>query len=190
MKVDAQTTVLVLLAILWPVIALGGSDVVVEVAAKEGKAGWTVDVANFAGVRGCGLTCELGNFVAYTYRPVPAPKVISNALVESSGPDGTAVDTSGWVASGLRGAGIGRTLTGNIHEATWREFDGMAFPVWPVSLAAGLMLCGVLYRKYQARDVPGRTLCGVCSYDLRMHRAGERCPECGTVVGEVAADLA
>jgi hypothetical protein len=41
-----------------------------------------------------------------------------------------------------------------------------------------------LYRRQRERRLDKGGLCRKCSYDLRAHRVGERCPECGEMIGE------
>jgi hypothetical protein len=47
-------------------------------------------------------------------------------------------------------------------------------------IAALSIAYAALRRPFRKKRSPG--LCPVCSYDLRAHEAGERCPECRTVI--------
>ncbi len=56
-----------------------------------------------------------------------------------------------------------------------------------VNLATGVLvvLCAVAAPEWwRSYDVANR--CVKCGYDLRAHAAGQRCPECGTVVIDMA----
>ncbi len=63
---------------------------------------------------------------------------------------------------------------------------GTAFPYWFV-LAIGLswptlsltILCWRLRRRRRMRGC-----CSQCSYDLRAHKIGDKCPECGTIIAD------
>jgi hypothetical protein len=67
-------------------------------------------------------------------------------------------------------------------DLTWEHgpfggFVSVAVPLW---LAAVPFLVIVLRRIFRQRRRLG--LCVQCSYDLRAHKAGGKCPECGTPV--------
>jgi hypothetical protein len=77
------------------------------------------------------------------------------------------------VMSGPLGVGMG-----------WRT---IAVPYWFL-IALAMMMPVVWFR----REGRGRRVeagrCAVCGYDLRAHRWGDRCPECGTEVHPHAAE--
>ena len=54
-------------------------------------------------------------------------------------------------------------------------------------LAVGCCWLIVVCLKDAYKVVPGK--CRKCGYDLRAHKAGERCPECGTAGAKPTSDL-
>jgi hypothetical protein len=58
-------------------------------------------------------------------------------------------------------------------------------PHWLLVLLTGLP--GVVggWKWHKARRRAREGVCGRCGYDLRAHKAGERCPECGTEIPTV-----
>jgi hypothetical protein len=93
-------------------------------------------------------------------------------------------------------------------EATWyrsyawpNTFDGKTMepglfdvgcigPLWAPWLLCGavLWLASGPWRKLRRmRRRLARGCCAECGYDLRAHQAGEKCPECGRVIGEAGA---
>ena len=62
----------------------------------------------------------------------------------------------------------------------------IVFPFWPLSVLAGVWLGWDAYRGFRRRRRAGEKICARCSYDLRAHKVGDRCPECGAVVGGAA----
>jgi len=59
-------------------------------------------------------------------------------------------------------------------------------PLWAILPALYLLrLC----RRLRNRRIGGANLCPTCSYDLRAHNSGQKCPECGTPI-PAAAGLA
>lgn len=79
---------------------------------------------------------------------------------------------------------------GTICEDSPDSEDSYYYPVWflesplawPTLLATFPAALSLLaWRRHRQRNCHG--LCPTCSYDLRAHKPGERCPECGTVMG-------
>jgi hypothetical protein len=55
------------------------------------------------------------------------------------------------------------------------------FPYWVLVIVTAVAAWGIkLWRRRKRTPFPG--LCPMCSYDLRAHKPGDRCPECGTAV--------
>jgi hypothetical protein len=70
-----------------------------------------------------------------------------------------------------------------VHEV-WNDgsaFDGIVASLWLVTSASGI-LAGVSCVAVGPRRRPKKGDCAVCGYDLRAHRPGQRCPECGTPI--------
>jgi len=61
-------------------------------------------------------------------------------------------------------------------------FDhSLSVPIWAVVIGTALLpTWWVLRRKFPAILPLG--LCGNCHYDLRAHKAGDKCPECGRMI--------
>ena len=55
-------------------------------------------------------------------------------------------------------------------------------PFWPWAVLFAILPCVWGVGRWRAARRVGTGLCPVCRYDLRAHRAGDKCPECGTVV--------
>jgi len=64
-------------------------------------------------------------------------------------------------------------------EAESFEYQG-SIPLWAPTTLLGLAPSFWLVRRLRRPNRPG--LCTNCSYDLRAHRAGDKCPECGSPV--------
>ncbi len=56
-------------------------------------------------------------------------------------------------------------------------------PYWILALLPAMAI-GILLLKGRHRRLPapGAILCSTCSYDLRAHSPGQKCPECGTPI--------
>ena len=62
------------------------------------------------------------------------------------------------------------------------DFQAATVPLWFVLvLTLVFPVRWVWLTVRQRKDIPERA-CKVCRYDLRAHSAGQRCPECGTVI--------
>jgi len=82
---------------------------------------------------------------------------------------------------------------GAIHyfysDSWWIEdIVSLTVPCWLLLLFCTPCPAYWLYRRLRPREseLPGH--CRKCGYDLRAHKAGEKCPECGTVVPAVMVD--
>jgi hypothetical protein len=51
---------------------------------------------------------------------------------------------------------------------------------WFLLILTAIPPAWLLLRRW--RSEPGTGLCAVCRYDLRAHKPGDKCPECGTMV--------
>jgi hypothetical protein len=81
------------------------------------------------------------------------------------------------------------------HDPVFRSFISARYPktarspeavftfvsYWPF-IVIFLMTALLLLWRYQQIKLPHGG-CENCGYDLRAHKAGEKCPECGTVIG-------
>jgi hypothetical protein len=64
------------------------------------------------------------------------------------------------------------------HMAT---YHGVLVAAWLPGAGMLSLLCLVLWQMRLDRRRPAHA-CPTCHYDLRAHRAGEKCPECGTLI--------
>ena len=55
-------------------------------------------------------------------------------------------------------------------------------PFWAVGAVYVLLVGGVCLRRRRRIKRAMRNICLKCGYDLRAHRPGQRCPECGTPI--------
>jgi hypothetical protein len=62
---------------------------------------------------------------------------------------------------------------------------GVAFPCWFFSLLTCLLPIAWIWRGVSARRTQAAGKCAICGYDLRA--TPDRCPECGTVPGNLEA---
>ena len=58
----------------------------------------------------------------------------------------------------------------------------VAIPYWFSLIALGLFPLVTLINKRRKRTLVRKGLCRQCSYDLRAHAPGDKCPECGTPI--------
>jgi hypothetical protein len=68
-----------------------------------------------------------------------------------------------------------------IHKRTKIGHD-LYFPLWFPILLTSLPLIRPVVRIVRRRKDHKAGLCAACGYDLRTHKPGQRCPECGTIV--------
>jgi hypothetical protein len=78
---------------------------------------------------------------------------------------------------------------------SWRETGRhvtLVLPIWPlIVISGGLFLLSLLMMKREWRKLRQarwsiKGLCAGCGYDLRAHKPGEKCPECGLVINGAA----
>ena len=65
------------------------------------------------------------------------------------------------------------------------------YTYWAVLAAVlpGIWVAGAFKRRSE-RQRQERNLCRGCGYDLRAHRPGQKCPECGSVIANASAPTA
>src|ERR1017187_8416520 len=51
-----------------------------------------------------------------------------------------------------------------------------------VFFAALLIISSLIHRVIRRKKCIGQRLCRTCSYDLRAHKPGQKCPECGMII--------
>jgi hypothetical protein len=88
-----------------------------------------------------------------------------------------------WFIAGYDGEGsYADPSTGQIVPPTFSV--GAAFPHWFALLVAGVVFVVCVRPFWKARKLLAmRGKCRGCGYDLRAHVSGQRCPECGMLVG-------
>lgn len=70
-----------------------------------------------------------------------------------------------------------RMVEGN-HSAGW----DLWVPWWFIVIVS-LCPCVVWFRRFRRRgELEKRGCCRRCDYDLRAHKVGDRCPECGAAI--------
>jgi hypothetical protein len=57
----------------------------------------------------------------------------------------------------------------------------------PSAVLPVMWMGALLLRRARRRERERDGLCRTCGYDLRAHRAGERCPECGAIATQATA---
>ena len=62
------------------------------------------------------------------------------------------------------------------------EYQMATVPLWFVLLLTLLLPVRWLWLTFRRREEVPERACEVCRYDLRAHSAGQRCPECGTMI--------
>jgi hypothetical protein len=58
----------------------------------------------------------------------------------------------------------------------------VTLPYWFLTAVATVPPAFWLWRRLRRSPIPPNA-CATCRYDLRAHQPGDRCPECGTVIG-------
>ena len=164
------------LFVAWPLSRLR-SDSIGLALEKTPAFSWIIDThGGYTDFDGYGVGLDYGYFFAFRYRPATNPKPPRPGPYMSV----LSADLSHWF--GYHGLGAGTYSCGSVFSSSWTARTGIMFPFWPVSLLAGLLLICELRRKWRNRSRDDDSLCPTCSYDLRAHKAGERCPECGTTI--------
>ncbi len=108
---------------------------------------------------------------------------------------GEAYRIGGYRIRALRSLGMeaasysGDESDGGPGSRHWHDLS-VTVPCWFLLLLCVPFPACWLYRRLRPREneLPGH--CRKCGYDLRAHKVGERCPECGTVVAAGAAGAA
>lgn len=87
-----------------------------------------------------------------------------------------------------------RDMLGVVVRSGWTSTSGsevprfdaalvsVAFSPWLGAVLAAVPLAWAVGGWWRRRRRPEAGKCGRCGYDLRAHVAGQRCPECGTVI--------
>jgi hypothetical protein len=70
--------------------------------------------------------------------------------------------------------------TRNSFNGGWRWMTSLPLTYVVIFSLAAPALYGIGVMRERRRIAVG--LCSTCGYDLRAHRTGDRCPECGTMV--------
>jgi hypothetical protein len=65
-------------------------------------------------------------------------------------------------------------------QGSWRA--DIEAPFWSIFLTEGAAAWFLLRNGRRERRRVRRGLCTRCGYDLRAHRPGQKCPECGTPI--------
>jgi hypothetical protein len=86
---------------------------------------------------------------------------------------------TGWVFLGIQYGDVGDQFQLSIPP--WITFP--AILVFPI-----LWTCTAERRYRRQRRVQHQKLCPKCSYDLRAHFSGQRCPECGSPIIHTSPD--
>ena len=173
-------TLLIFLVAAWPLSYLGGWQDAIGVKLEEFPRGWTFRFVPGVGYMGHGYTFIMsrGQFFAYSQGSAPNPKPPRPGPFLSQ--DG--LDASHWFG-GLRGGiGFGIINEGSLYNSKWMSRTGLMFPLWPLSLLSGIWLALLFRRWIMSRRIAIAGLCPTCSYDLRAHKPGDKCPECGTPI--------
>ncbi len=113
---------------------------------------------------------------AYSSIPNPGPLIPNPGFTEM----GISDDTH-WIGSTRHELGFGTILVGRQSSPDWESRLGIMFPIWPASVAAAVVLLFQMRRWLRQRKRFQSGACLKCSYDLRAHKSGDKCPECGMV---------
>jgi len=142
--------------------------------------GWLLDPTSqwlSADVRSASATLNTGNQTSYK-------------AVISTGKDPARIHYCLGPLSNGRGRNLGerwgfysRLSTPDLSEkinSTTASHRITQFPLWALVGLFFSLACGIALLTRKMHSKPG--VCVKCGYDLRMHKAGEKCPECGAVV--------
>lgn len=78
-----------------------------------------------------------------------------------------------------------RSYIGSEEPTYDTPFVEVVVPLWAIVLLSGIPLVLPVVRAERSRCRIRRGMCVRCGYDLRAHKPGDKCPECGTPVGPV-----
>jgi len=67
-----------------------------------------------------------------------------------------------------------------------RDYSVYILPFWILIAATLIAPARTVWRTGRRNRRIAASLCLQCRYDLRMHRPGDRCPECGTFICETS----
>lgn len=126
-----------------------------------------------------GYLYALRNMPVINPKPSPPPILTRRFRCGLQGWD---FNDSSWVGS-LRFwlGGVGTVTHGVTVSPDWTASTGVVLPFWPVSLLFAFLMVRRIFRYLRVRNRVVSRLCMVCSYDLRAHHPGNKCPECGTL---------
>ena len=130
--------------------------------------GWLLDPTSqwlSADVRSASATLNTGNQTSY------------NAVI-STGKDPARIRYCLGPFSNGRGRKLGERWGFYSRLSTSHRIT--QFPLWTLVGLFFSLACGIALLTRKMHSKPG--VCVKCGYDLRMHKAGEKCPECGAVV--------
>jgi hypothetical protein len=93
-------------------------------------------------------------------------------------------DFSDEILSGTRLAGFGLGFVRGFMHMPWRGGwqCELIFPHAALVIPLSAPACILFIKRVRRRKQDGRFRCLRCSYDLRAHHPGEKCPECGTII--------
>jgi hypothetical protein len=171
---------LIAMALAWPLSYVRG-DRGLAIGHEDGSGKWDVFFdCTITWATSAYVGVDEGTFKAFYEKNIPNPKPVPV-------PTGGAVtfyaaDISHWL--GLRGKeiGIGTFSTGKPWDAAWISCTGIMFPIWPISILSAASLFWILQQRRRKQRLVSLGACSHCSYDLRAHQPGDKCPECGTTI--------
>lgn len=178
----ARRVVLVAFVVAWPLsyadLAEGGAGFGVE--AHRWRAGWVTHFDELDDWQyGYGASVDHGTVrlffqkeAASTKPPLPKPRM-------SGCDDG---DYSHWTEDRNLGIRFGTFIAGDAYSPIWTLHTGTMFPIWSLSVLSACLLAYETARglRYYRRLDTGA--CPTCGYDIRAHKPGDKCPECGIVI--------
>ena len=148
---------------------------------------WRADAATEAGLPAWSGYSTMG---AITIDYTDAGMLSSNAIVGTSNtsPTWTAIRQRSFLFHYGTRTDYDTVQSGGLAPigVVLRHYKSLTIPYWaPTLLFAGLAWLGFRRARRQARTNAGR--CMQCNYDLRAHKAGDKCPECGANITPLAA---
>jgi hypothetical protein len=165
------------IVLVWPISHLGSTGLGIALE-KTPAYGWIIDSASDTDFPGVSIGVYQGYCRAYLHGyavnpkpPLPLPYM-----------SWFGADESHWLGSVRQGIGIGMFLRGSLFSRYWTSCTGVIFPLWPLSLFSAILLIRRIRKRIRQHRASGDSFCPTCSYDLRMHHPGDKCPECGTPI--------